>query len=245
MQESAWIAATLAGDTSAFANIVNAYQRAVYNLAYRMLGNAEEAADAAQEAFIRAYTQLGRYDDSRAFAGWLFSIAAHYCIDVLRKRRSGQLDLAMLDVKIDDAPGPEEEALVDERRSEVRALLDQLPTPYRIVVVLRYWYDMPCEEIAQVSGLTVSAVKTRLHRARALLVQAAEGGSKTSQPLAIQSQDPATSPDLRIGENRGALQRSAQAALRAPRRSAHDSRVAGLDYTPYYLRLVPTVCAQS
>src|SRR5512136_919462 len=77
----------LAGDQESFAELVEVYQRSVYNLTYRMLGDAREAEDAAQEAFLRAYQHLDRYDAARPFKTWLLSIASNYCIDRLRKRR--------------------------------------------------------------------------------------------------------------------------------------------------------------
>ena len=82
-----------AGDQSAFGRLVIAYQTPVYNLAYRMLGNAAEAEEAAQETFLRAYTHLRSYDPQRPFRSWLLSIASHYCIDRLRRRRITWLPL--------------------------------------------------------------------------------------------------------------------------------------------------------
>ena len=79
------------GDAQAFTWLVETYQRPVFNLCYRMLGNAQDAEDAAQETFLRAYKNLRRYDRSRPFSTWLLSIAAHYCIDQARRRRSGVL----------------------------------------------------------------------------------------------------------------------------------------------------------
>lgn len=217
MQDSAWIAATLAGDKGAFANIVIGHQRAVYNLAYRLLGDRDEAADAAQEAFLRAYAQLATYDAQRPFAAWLLAITAHHCLDLLRKRRPGRVECAAAELKADESPGPEEVALGRERQSEVRALLDLLPPGHRLVIVLRYWYDMPCEEIARVSGLSVSAVKTRLHRARALLASSFEGHTPTTRPAAARSHQAATPHDASGGEDDRALWRSAQIALAASR----------------------------
>jgi len=86
-EEKVWIQRALAGDQDAFACLVEAYQTAVYNLAYRMLGNAVEAEDAAQEAFLKAYTRLKTYDSGRKFSSWLLAIASHHCIDRLRQRR--------------------------------------------------------------------------------------------------------------------------------------------------------------
>ena len=85
--EKAWIAQALDGDDIAFSHLVEAFQRPVFSVCYRMLGNARDAEDAAQESFLRAYKNLYRYDPDRSFATWLLSITSHYCIDQLRKRR--------------------------------------------------------------------------------------------------------------------------------------------------------------
>jgi RNA polymerase sigma-70 factor (ECF subfamily) len=85
--EKAWIIQAQHGDSESFTQLVEAYQTPVYNLCYRMLGEAELAEDAAQETFLKAYQNLNRYDRERSFATWLLSIAAHHCIDKLRRRR--------------------------------------------------------------------------------------------------------------------------------------------------------------
>ncbi len=179
-REYAWIQQALAGDQQAFACLVEAYKVPVYNLAYRMLGNAPEAEDAAQETFLRVYTRLNTYQPGRKFSSWLLSIASHYCIDRLRRRRFTWLSL-------DDMPPwreppcdgvqPEESVLNGEREAEIRALLDCLPPHYRAPVVLRYWYDMSYEEIAETMNITVSAIKSRLHRARQKLAEHAQAQS--------------------------------------------------------------------
>ena len=85
--EMAWVLQAQKGDDEAFTNLVEMYQKPVYNLCYRMLGDAEGAEDAAQETFLKAYQNLARYDVERSFATWLLSIAAHHCIDKLRRKR--------------------------------------------------------------------------------------------------------------------------------------------------------------
>ena len=80
-QEEVWIREAQAGNKQAFSRLVEAYQRPVYNLTYRMLGSPEEAEDAAQETFLRAYARLEQYDGGHKFSTWIFSIANHHCID--------------------------------------------------------------------------------------------------------------------------------------------------------------------
>jgi len=171
-EEKVWIQQALAGDQEAFACLVKAYQTAVYNLAYRMLGNAAEAEDAAQETFLKAYTRLKTYDSERKFSSWLLSIASHHCIDRLRQRRFA--------LSLDELPPwrwlasssrPEEVVIRSQERDEVHQLLDQLPPHYRAAVVLHYWCDLSYQEIAEAMETTESAVKSTLYRARRMLAQ--------------------------------------------------------------------------
>jgi RNA polymerase sigma-70 factor (ECF subfamily) len=167
--ESEWIHRAKQGDDDAFAMLVEVYQVPVYNLCYRMLGNPMEAEDAAQEAFLRAYKGINRYDPERRFATWLLSIASHHCIDRLRRRKFPIRSLDELlpwQQKADDTPGPETALTQKENQEVVRKMLEQLGDHDRMVVILRYWYDLSYEEIAQSLSSSISAVKSRLHRAR-------------------------------------------------------------------------------
>jgi RNA polymerase sigma-70 factor (ECF subfamily) len=176
--EKTWVQRARAGDQASFAKLVEAYQTPVYNLAYRMLGNSSEAEDAAQETFIRAYTRLETYDPTRKFSSWLLSISSHYCIDMLRRRRMNLLSMEdlppMIELSMPTTSQPEQVVIRGQASDDVQRLLDSLPPPYRTPVILRYWYDMSYQEIAETMGVTESTVKTRLHRARAKLARAAQ-----------------------------------------------------------------------
>jgi RNA polymerase sigma-70 factor (ECF subfamily) len=176
-QEQAWALAAQKGDSAAFFNIVDVYQQPVYNLCYRMLGDAAEAEDGAQETFLRAYTKLHTYNPARKFSSWLFSIASHYCIDRLRRRRYQIIswdDLPPWRWLPANEPQPEEVTLKREADERLRRLLDALPADYRAATILRYWHDMSYDEIAETLDTTVSAIKSRLFRARQMLAQAAQ-----------------------------------------------------------------------
>ena len=167
-----WVNAALKGDQDAFAELVYAYQDAVYNLCYRMLYDRVEAEDAAQEAFLRAYLHLQRYDPSRSFKTWVLSIASNYCIDRIRRRRMQWLSLddplPNLSLREDD-PEPEDIAITREQSAALQTMLSKLPPDYRAAVVLRYWYDYSYVEIADILDTTESAIKSRLFRARQML----------------------------------------------------------------------------
>lgn len=175
-EEQVWLEQARQGDKAAFGKLIDAYQGPVFNLAYRMLGNRGEAEEAAQEAFIRAYTKLDSYDPSRKFSTWMLSIASNYCVDLLRKRRTLLLSLdqplpSHPALMSDRADGPEAQAVDSELEAAVQELLEELPEEYRQAVVLRYWYDLSYEEIAEVMDSTVSAIKSRLFRARRQLAE--------------------------------------------------------------------------
>lgn len=177
-QENALLEKTLSGDVEAFGELIRLYERPIFNLCYRMLGDGAEAEDAAQEAFIRAYSNLASYDRGRSFKTWLFSIASNHCIDRLRKRR---LTLLSIDeplpphpALVSDQPDPEQQMLEEERSALIQKLLNQLAPDYRVAVVLRYWYDLSYQEMSEMLETTESAVKSRLFRARQALVELLE-----------------------------------------------------------------------
>lgn len=175
-EEQIWLEQARRGNKEAFGMLIEAYQAPVFNLAYRMLGNADEAEQAAQEAFIRAWTRLDSYDPAHKFSTWLLSITSNYCVDQLRKRRAQLLSLdgplpvhpALMS---ESASGPEAQVADGEQEEYVQNLLGTLPADYRQAVVLRYWYDMSYDEIAEVMDTTVSAIKSRLFRARRQLAE--------------------------------------------------------------------------
>jgi RNA polymerase sigma-70 factor (ECF subfamily) len=162
------------GNEEAFTLLVEAYQRPVYNLCYRMLGDQDEAEDAAQETFLRVYKNIRRYDRTRPFSTWLLSIAAHLCIDQLRRRRMVLVSMdATPYIELPDGlPGPEASFYLKEDQKRVQSLLKTLSPADRAAVVMYYWYDFSYEEISDSLSLTVSAVKSRLHRARLTMAQA-------------------------------------------------------------------------
>lgn len=161
------------GDSQAFSRLVDLYAKPVYNLCYRMLGNPQDAEDAAQEAFLRAFRALHRYDPKRKFATWLLSIAANYCIDQHRRVRPQWVGL-------DDAdpgelrernPGPEGRALAGEMRDDVQRVLANLKPKDRAAIILYYWYEYSYTEIARELSITETALKARMHRARRSLAE--------------------------------------------------------------------------
>ena len=173
VNESEWLIKAQRGDAEAFTCLLEAYQRPVFNLCYRMLGNAQDAEDAAQETFLRAYQYLKRYDNNRPFSTWLLSIAAHYAIDQIRKRKMQIVSVEELPVPDlpEPSPGMELNLSKKEEQQRIKAVIGVLDAADRAAVVMYYWYDFSYEEICQALSLSTSALKSRLHRARRVMAE--------------------------------------------------------------------------
>jgi RNA polymerase sigma-70 factor (ECF subfamily) len=125
--------------------------------------------------FLRAYTKLDTYDDTRQFSTWLFSIASHYCMDRWKKRRFQLIPWDDLKESLSDrgTTQPEKALLETEISQEVHELLQTLRADYRMIVILKYWHKMSYQEIAQTLDTTISTIKSKLFRARKMLAKAA------------------------------------------------------------------------
>ncbi|AGA56568.1 RNA polymerase sigma factor, sigma-70 family [Thermobacillus composti KWC4] len=168
----------LKGDQQAFAEIVGLYQDKLYHMAFRMLGSRQEAEDVVQEAFLRVYRNLDRYDEGMKFSTWIYRIATNLCIDRLRKRKATySLDAESTEhegldgyaVIPSDDRTPESEMLLSETQRIVRQAIDTLPAKYKSVMVLRYLHGLSLQEIGEVLDMPVTTVKTRVHRGREYL----------------------------------------------------------------------------
>lgn len=185
------VARAAAGDDRAFERLVAAHGPFVYNVARRALGDAAEADDAAQEAFVRAWRGLPRFDGRSAFRTWLYRIAVRVCCD----RRPGlarrlaelaeetgatdseeRVDGTERVAAVDGAAGTPTPAPLPERAAErgeahrrVRAAVDALPDAYRMLVTLHYLEELTYDEVASLTGMPLGSLKVALHRARARL----------------------------------------------------------------------------
>ena len=174
-QEAAIVRKVLGGDANAFETLVLEYEKNVYNIALRMTGNSEDAADMTQEALIKAYNSLQSFRGDSKFSVWLYRIVSNVCLDFLRsKNRRPTVSLsvedddgedAQLDVA-DESQSPE--LLLDRKltRDSVRRGLDSLPPDYRQILLLREIQGLSYDEIAQALSLEVGTVKSRIFRAR-------------------------------------------------------------------------------
>jgi len=178
------IAQARKGDERAYHALLSKYERAVYNICFKMVRNHEEARDLAQEAFMKVFSMLDRYDPSFAFSNWLLKITSNLCIDSMRKRRVATLPM---DEPIRSAKGeierqypsphdsPDKVLLEKERMKLLAEAIESLPPHYKIMIVLRHQEDLSYEEIARVLELPLGTVKARIHRAREMLKGLLEG----------------------------------------------------------------------
>ncbi len=167
---------TLQGDMSAWGEIVKRYKNAVFGIALGILNNPHDAEDATQDAFIRAYENLHRYDLTRKFSTWLFTITANLCKNKLRRekffaplRELGGRPANPHPSTNSHAPDPAVEVEREERAELVRQALAALDEKYRAPLVLRFYGDLDYKEIAEALGLPEGTVKTRIHRGKLAL----------------------------------------------------------------------------
>lgn len=160
------------GDREAFEELVIATTPACYQLAYRLVGNEHDARDVLQDAYLRAYKGLRRFRGDAAVTTWLYRITANSAARLLKKRsrsRTDELEYTLQLANPGPAGDPESAIWAVDERGQLLEALDALPDGMRAVVVLRDLYDLPHKEIAHQLGISQSAAKVRLHRARRLL----------------------------------------------------------------------------
>jgi len=168
------------GDREALADLYGAYAEDVARLCRRLLGAAEDAKDARSEVFLRARQAIASYDRARPFRSWLLAIAAHYCVDQLRRRALEGRLFAPADLAEDGlaaaSPSPLGVALARERRDQLLLALDALPARHRAPLVLRYLAELPYDAIAELLGVSTRDVGVLLFRAKVRLREALHAG---------------------------------------------------------------------
>jgi RNA polymerase sigma-70 factor (ECF subfamily) len=173
--ESALVAAAKAGDISSFETLVGRYERKIFRLAQNITQNREDAEDAMQESFLKAYEHLGEFQGNSRFYTWLVRIAVNQALMKLRRRRPNVVSLDqeldtgedMMPREVEDwGPSPEERYGQTELSGILGKVIGELDPPFRIVFQLRDIEELSTEETAEALGLSVPAVKSRLLRAR-------------------------------------------------------------------------------
>jgi RNA polymerase sigma-70 factor (ECF subfamily) len=156
-----WVARCLKGEAAAFEPLVNRYQRVLFGVALRLLGNYEDAKDATQNTFIRAYEHLDSFDANRRFFSWIYRIAVNESLNLRRARRPQPFDGV-----VEVSGGQAEAVEASERAARVEHAISHLSEEYREVVVLRYFGELSYEEISEAVGVPEKTVKSRLFSAR-------------------------------------------------------------------------------
>ena len=174
------IKAVKKGDQQAYEYIVEIFQNKVFGICFRMIGNRHEAEDMAQEAFIRAYINISRFNTDLKFSTWLYRIATNLCIDRLRKKKpdyyldaevTGTDGLTMYSQVATDTDLPEDNLVSMELAETIERAILRLPEKYRTVIVLKYIEELSLKEISEILDIPVGTVKTRIHRGREALRQ--------------------------------------------------------------------------
>jgi len=171
IDEKAVIARAQRGDTNAFGTLVRVYQRRAYAAAYGVVGNRDDALELAQEAFIRAFRAIGRFDAKLPFYPWLHRIVRNTCLNHLKQRkRRGESSLESLTEDGFEFPetttGPEEAAELASLRDAIRKAMGGLTPPQREILELRHLLELSYSEISEQLGVPIGTVMSRLHGAR-------------------------------------------------------------------------------
>ena len=169
-----YVRQVLAGDKQAYMHIINTYKNPLYATILRMTKNPQTAQDLLQEAFIKVYEQLGKYDQKGTFKSWLYRVAINHCLDQFRKKRI-QLE-QVKDTHLVSDTTPEVVFLKKEKSRELEQLVNALPEDERLILLLRYANELSYGEISETLCISLANVRNKLHRAKKKLRRNAQEG---------------------------------------------------------------------
>ena len=167
LSEEDLINSVMAGEQGAFTRLVRHYEAPIYHSIVKMVRDHDQAADITQQAFISAFEHLSAYDPSHRFFSWLYRIAWNDAVNCCHQKKYSQ-PLDQYELPSSD-PSPEDRLLAKERDDNINRAIAHLEFKYRVVLVLRHYLDFSYAEIAQIIGLPLSTVRSRIHTARLLL----------------------------------------------------------------------------
>lgn len=177
------ISQCLKGNGNLFEVLIERYKKLVYNTAYRMMGSREEAEDISQEAFIRVYNSLSRYNPEYKFATWVLRITTNLCLDNLRKRKGETVPIEEQYNLGDEGPTPEEEYIKREKQIQVQNAINKLPDKYKEFLIMFHHRNLSYQEIMNITGESITIVKNRLYRARQMLKESLMKAEKESEKV--------------------------------------------------------------
>lgn len=164
------------GDVAAFEELMDGYQKKIFNIALRMIGNHEDASELAQEVLIKIYKSIRSFKEEAAFSTWIYRITTNVCLDELRKRKNRTMisineEIAVGDGEVslqiaDHGPTPEEILEQKETRKIIENAIGKLSPEHRTVIILRELQNLDYEEISEITKVPVGTVKSRINRAR-------------------------------------------------------------------------------
>lgn len=165
-EERQWIEEVLAGNKQAYAQIINKYKNQLYATILRMTKNPQDAQDLVQEAFIKVYHQLEKFEGKGTFSSWIYRVAINHCMDEFRKKRYKMQQLEISEDQVMNPNHPEVIFLKKEKNRQLERLIGTLPEEERIIILLRYVNELSYSEISDLVEIPVSSVRNKLHRAK-------------------------------------------------------------------------------
>ncbi len=165
-EEQQWIQQILAGNKQTYANIIDHYKNPLYATILRMTKNPHDAQDLLQEAFIKVYQQLDKYDEKGSFSSWLYRVAINHCMDTFRKKHVKTSHIELNEEQAVDPNHPEVVFLKKEESRQVERLIGTLPEDERLIILLRYVNEMSYDEISVLTEVPLSTVRNKIHRAK-------------------------------------------------------------------------------
>lgn len=165
-EELQWIQEVLSGNKQAYAHIINKYKNRLYATILRMTRNPQNAQDLVQEAFIKVYQQLNKYDQKGSFSSWIYRVAINHCMDEFRKKSYKMKQAEINEEKIVNTNHPEVVFLKKEKSRQLERLIATLPEDERMIILLRYVSELSYNEISELIEIPLSDVRNKLHRAK-------------------------------------------------------------------------------
>ena len=158
------ICRVLKGDRDAYALLIEEYKGPIFNLAYRMTCEYQDAEDLAQEAFVRAYNTLKRFDTDKRFFPWLYTIALNLIRNHLKKKKPSLADEASANKWLDNGDSPEQAVVKRQQAEQLNSCLQKLPVDLREAIILRFYQDLLFEDLSEILDISLSAAKMRVYR---------------------------------------------------------------------------------
>jgi RNA polymerase sigma-70 factor, ECF subfamily len=164
------------GDIYAFEELIKSYEKRIFNIAFRMTGNREDASDTAQEACIKIFKSLDKFKENSSFSTWVYRITSNVCIDEIRKRKNNVIPLIVesqdgdYEMPVEDKSQRPDEIIENKEMSMlIKKCINELIPEHRIIIIFRDIYGYTYEEISETLSISMGTVKSRLNRARNML----------------------------------------------------------------------------